>query len=69
MTVAEIQKGALDLPEDLRALLINDLIASLPAVLSDFDDGSTEAHRRLAEMKRDPSVGRTWEQIKAEPDR
>lgn len=66
MTAAEIQKGALDLPEDLRALLINDLIASLPAVLSDFDDGSAEAHRRLAEMKRDLSVGRTWEQIKAE---
>lgn len=66
MTASEIQKGALDLPEDQRASLIADLIASLPAVLADADDGSAEAHRRIAELKRDPSAGRTWEQIKAE---
>ncbi len=39
---------------------------SLPAVLADVDDGSMEATRRMAELKRDPSVGRTWDQIKSE---
>jgi putative addiction module component (TIGR02574 family) len=66
MTAKEIQQGALDLPEDERASLISELIGSLPAVLADFDDGSTEARRRIAELKRDPSAGRSWDQIKAE---
>jgi putative addiction module component (TIGR02574 family) len=66
MTAREIQQGALDLPEDQRASLISALIGSLPAVLADFDDGSAEARRRLAELKRDTSAGRSWNQIKAE---
>ena len=66
MNVVEIKQNALDLPEDQRASLITELIGTLPAVLSDFDDGSEEAHRRLNELKSDPSVGRTWAQIKAE---
>ena len=39
---------------------------SLPVALSDQDDGSEEARRRVEEMKRDPSSRRTWEQIKEE---
>lgn len=65
MNAIEIHKEALTLPEDQRAKLAADLLESLPVVLSDSDDGSAEARRRLDEMKRDPSVGRTWEQIKA----
>lgn len=65
MNVTEIQQEALTLPEDQRAKLAADLLESLPAVLSDVDDGSAEAHRRLAEMKADPTVGRSWDQIKA----
>ena len=65
MNVSEIQQEALTLPEDLRAKLAADLLESLPVVLSDHDDGSAEAHRRIDEMKRDPSAGRSWEQIKA----
>ena len=64
MNATEIQQGALTLPEDQRARLAADLLESLPVVLSDCDDGSAEARRRLDEMKRDPSVGRSWEQIK-----
>ncbi|CAN5603492.1 hypothetical protein BH24ACI3_BH24ACI3_08660 [soil metagenome] len=53
-TVAEIEKQALDLPEQDRANLADRLIASLP---SDFtDDGEIEeALRRSKEMDRDPS--------------
>jgi len=66
MTVEELKSSARDLPEDQRFELLTDLIGSLPAVLSDSDDGSDEASRRLAEMKADPSARRTWEQVKAE---
>jgi putative addiction module component (TIGR02574 family) len=66
MNLTEIQTGALNLPEDQRATLAAELLGSLPAVLSDFDDGSEEAGRRIAEMKADPSSGRTWDQVKAE---
>ena len=56
----------MNLPEDQRALLAAELLGSLPIVLADEDDGSIEARRRIDEMKRDPSVTRTWDQIKAE---
>ena len=64
MNATELQEEVLTLPQDQRARLAATLLGSLPAVLSDCDDGSKEAHRRLDEMKRDPSIGRTWEQIK-----
>lgn len=66
MTIAEIQTKALNLPEDQRAALVAELLGSLPAVLSDVDDGSEEAGRRIAEMKADPASRRTWDQVKAE---
>lgn len=66
MTITELQAGARNLPEDQRFALIVDLIGSLPAVLSDFDDGSDEAGRRFDEMRSDPSSRRTWEQVKTE---
>jgi hypothetical protein len=66
MNLTEIQSGALNLPEDQRAALAAELLGSLPAVLSDFDDGSEEAGRRIAEMKIDPGSRRTWDQVKAE---
>ncbi len=66
MKIDEIQTGALNLPQDQRAALVAELLGSLPAVLSDIDDGSAEAGRRIAEMKTDPTTRRTWEQVKAE---
>lgn len=66
MSVSEIRKVALNLPEDQRALLAAELLGSLPAILADADDGSEEARRRIDEMKLDPSERRTWDQIKAE---
>ena len=66
MSTTEIMKGALSLPEDERASLVAELLESLPAVLSDVDDGSLEAKRRLKELKENPSVGRSWDQIRSE---
>ncbi len=66
MSTTEIIEGALRLPEDDRATLVAELLESLPAVLSDVDDGSLEARRRLRELKEDPSVGRSWDEIKSE---
>ncbi len=66
MNALKLEEEVLTLPEDQRAKLAVALLSSLPAVLSDSDDGSMEARRRLDEMKQDPSVCRTWEQIKGE---
>ena len=66
MTLIEIQADALNLPEDQRAELVAKLLGSLPAVLSDIDDGSEEVSRRIAEMNADPASRRTRDQVKAE---
>jgi putative addiction module component (TIGR02574 family) len=50
MSVAEVEKLALNLPEDERARLIANLLHSLPAVLADDDEGVKEAMRRDAEL-------------------
>ena len=63
--VSDIYSQVLDLPEDQRALLASDILDTLPANLSDEDDGLAEARRRSKEMDEDPSIGMTWEQIKA----
>ena len=64
MSLTEIQQGALQLPDAQRATLAAELPSSLPAVLMDEDDGVAEALRRSKELDEDPSLGRTWEQIK-----
>ena len=65
MTAEEIHRSALELPEDKRAELAAELLTSLPAVLSDSDDGVAEALRRSKEVDGDPSVGCSWEDIKS----
>jgi len=52
--VADIEKQALDLPEQDRARLADSLIASLPPDFTD-DEEVEEALRRSREMDRDPS--------------
>ena len=49
-TIMDIEKLALDLPEQQRATLAASLLNSLPGVLSDDDEGVAEALRRDAEM-------------------
>ena len=49
--IVEVEKLALDLPEQQRATLAASLLESLPAVLSDEDEGIAEALLRDAEIE------------------
>ena len=53
--ITEVEKLALDLPENQRAVLAAHLMRSLPPVLHDEDDGIAEALRRDAELDADVS--------------
>ncbi len=54
-TIVEVEKLALDLTERERAALAANLLNSLPAILSDDDEGVAEALRRGAEIEADPA--------------
>jgi hypothetical protein len=49
-TDVDIEKLALDLPEQQRATLAASLLESLPGILSDEDEGTAEALRRDAKI-------------------
>ena len=68
-TLSEVENEAMRLPEADRATLARRLLDSLPAVLSDSDDGVAEALRRDAELERDPAAGLTLEQLRRELER
>jgi putative addiction module component (TIGR02574 family) len=53
-TISEVEKLALDLPEQQRASLAASLLESLPGILTDEDEGVAEALRRDAEIDADP---------------
>jgi hypothetical protein len=53
-TIVEIEKLALTLPEKQRAILAANLLESLPGVLSDDDEGISEALRRDADLDANP---------------
>ena len=52
--VIEVERLALDLPEQERARLAANLLESLPGVLSDEDQGIAEALRRDADLEANP---------------
>jgi putative addiction module component (TIGR02574 family) len=54
VTILEVEKLALNLPEPERAKLAANLLDSLPGILSDEDEGVAEALRRDAEMNENP---------------
>ena len=56
-SIIEVEKLALELSERERAALAANLLTSLPGILSDEDEGITEALRRDAELDADPSQG------------
>ncbi|HVQ37859.1 MAG TPA: addiction module protein [Pyrinomonadaceae bacterium] len=62
-TILEIEKLALNLPEQERATLAASLLDSLPGVLSDEDEGVAEALRRDAEMDKNPDQAITLAQL------
>jgi putative addiction module component (TIGR02574 family) len=62
-TIFEVEKLALNLPEQERAKLAANLLDSLPGVLSDADEGIAEALRRDAEIDADPKQAITFAQL------
>jgi Putative addiction module component len=62
-TIVEIEKLALDLSEQERATLAANLLESLPGVLSDEDEGVTEALRRDAEIAVNPDRAISFAQL------
>ena len=63
-TLADIEREAMKLPDRDRASLAARLLDSLPAVLSDDDDGLAEAIRRSEEMDRNPEAAMTLEEVR-----
>ena len=57
MKVKEVEKLALELPEEQRAALAAHILDSLPPLLTDEDEGLAEALRRDAEMNSNPTIG------------
>ena len=57
ISMTELEKKALDLPEKQRAALALHLLRSLPAVLHDEDEGIAEALQRDAELEANPKIG------------
>ena len=55
MTILEIEKLALTLPEKQRATLASNLLDSLHGVLADDDEGIAEALRRDADLDANPT--------------
>lgn len=53
----ELEQKAGQLSEDQRAAFALKLLATLPPILEDDDDGIAEAEQRDAEMDADPSSG------------
>lgn len=62
-TIVEVEKLALDLPEDQRALLAAHLLGSLAPVLHDEDEGIGEALLRDGEIDTNPALGLSLEQL------
>ena len=64
--IAEAEELALSLPDSDRAKLAEKLIASLPGpFIEDDDDGIEEALRRSQEMKDNPDMGISFEELDA----
>ena len=61
----ELEQKAGKLPETERATLISHLLASLPPVLSEADEGAATAKRRDAELDANPSLGLSDQQFRA----
>ena len=65
-TISEVEKLALDLPEQQRATLAANLLESLPGILSDQDEGMAEALRRNEEIDVDPRQAISLEELDAD---
>ncbi len=67
--ITDVEKLALDLPENQRAALAADLLESLPRVLHGEDEGIAEALRRDAELDAKPSSSISLKQLDEQIER
>lgn len=65
VAIEELEKLALELPEKQRAALAASLLDSLPGVLTDDDEGVSEALRRDRELESGSVSGLSIEQLDA----
>ena len=65
-TMSEIADLALDLAENERAMLAANLLDSLPATLSDVDEGTAEAQRRDADLDAHPHEAISVEELETQ---
>ena len=63
-TLTDLEQEAMKLPVSSRASLASRLLASLPAILSDADNGVAEALRRDAELDQDQGAGMTLDELR-----
>ncbi len=61
--VADVEEQALNLTAKERGALITKLIRSLPAFPADADGGIAEAKRRRDEMRMNPEIGISLEEL------
>ncbi len=66
MGIADVEKLALNLSEEQRALLARNLLHSLPAILFDEDEGVAEALRRDCELEVNSLKALSLEQLDSE---
>ena len=62
--IQEIRQQTATLTTGEKAALAAELLASLPPILDDDDEGIAEALRRDEEMDRDPSMTITWDELR-----
>jgi hypothetical protein len=65
VAIEELEKLALELPEKQRAQLAASLLDSLPGVLTDDDEGVSEALRRDRELESGNAKALSIEQLDA----
>jgi hypothetical protein len=68
-TITDVEKLALDLPENQRAVLAAHLLGSLPPVLHDDDEGIAEALRRDAELDTNASLAISFKELDEQIER
>ncbi len=66
MGIADVEKLALNLSEEQRALLARNLLHSLPAILFDEDEGVAETLRRDGELEVNSLEALSLEQLDSE---
>ncbi len=64
--IQTLKAEAMGLTDAERATLASDLLCSLPATLSDEDEGVSEALRRDADLSSNPSSEISWNDLKKE---